>query len=63
MGNQVDYEQNALLYAERYGVIEYTVEDNKMTYFEKFNEGRGVTAVYCAEVNLDTMKEERNQIK
>lgn len=63
MVNEVDYENKALLYAEKYGVIEYTVDDNKMTYFEEVNEGQGIIAVYVSNIDLDTMNEVRNHIK
>jgi hypothetical protein len=47
------YELKALLFAEKYGIIDYKVEGNKMTYEEYFyNEGR-----FLHTVDLDTMKE------
>jgi hypothetical protein len=40
------YELKALLYAEKYGIIEYIVEGNVMTYEESYtNEGRFVHKV------------------
>lgn len=56
---QIDYEHRALLYAEKYGIIDYTVKNNIMTYTESFLlENRSIQA----EVNLDTNKEKRTQI-
>jgi hypothetical protein len=49
------YEQKALIYAEKYGIIEYRVKGSKMMYKEVFpTEG-----TYQVVVNLDTMKEEK----
>jgi hypothetical protein len=49
MRNIEGYELNALLYAEKYGIIEYTVEGNIMTYEEFYlNEGR-----FLHKVDLD----------
>lgn len=56
---QIEYEHRALLYAEKYGIIDYTVKNNIMTYTESFLlENR----IIQAEVNLDTNKEKRTQI-
>lgn len=56
MGN---YEKKALLYAEKYGVIEYEVKENKMIFTERFvSEGE-----FICVVNLDTMKETRKQVQ
>lgn len=66
MGNQVNrdnYEHKALLFAERYGVIDYEVVDNMMTYFDKHKEGQGVIAEYVSTVNLDSNQETRTQIQ
>ena len=52
-----DYEQKALLYAEKYGIINYMVNDNKMLYFEEFGLDK-----YKCEVDLDVMKEKRKSI-
>jgi hypothetical protein len=42
-----------LLYAEKYGIIEYEVKDNIMIYTEEFpNEGK-----FRHEYNLDTEEE------
>jgi hypothetical protein len=51
-----DYDNKALLYAEKYGIPAYEQEGNEMTYWETFTmEGMR----YKATVNLDTMKETR----
>ena len=51
--NLPEYEFRALRYAETYGIIDYTVDGNKMTYVEKLpNEGN-----FKHIVDLDTMKE------
>lgn len=63
MGNKVDYKQKALLYAEKYGIVEYSVNGNTMEYYEIIDEGQEELSVYNAKVNLDTMKEERMQVK
>lgn len=59
------YKQKADNYAEEHGIIEYTVNGNKMTYYSNYtvylSEGR---RTYKIVVNLDTMKEEsRTQLK
>lgn len=58
--NLSDYEFKALRYAEKYGIVDYKVENNKMIYYEThydngFNE-KPIKYQYI--VNLDTMKEE-----
>lgn len=63
MKDKAYYEQKALLYAERYGIIEYEVEENKMTYSEKFYEGNAKYVTYNAELDLDTMREKRSKKK
>ena len=59
------YKRKADYYAEEHGIIEYTVNENKMTYYANYpaylSEGR---KIYKIVVNLDTMKEEsRTQLK
>lgn len=49
----MEYTNKALLYAEKYGIIEYTVNENYMYYTE--------FGYYCI-VNLETMKESRFEI-
>lgn len=63
MSKQVNYEQQALLYAEKYGIIDYQVHGNTMIYYEMVNDGADEYSVYKAEVNLDTMKEKRKTLK
>lgn len=47
-----DYEHEALLFAEKYGIIEYKVKNNIMTFID---------CGYDCELNLDTMKETRTK--
>ena len=54
----MDYEQKALLYAERYGIIDYEVNGNIMTYIEVFGNEK-----YLCKVNLDEMVETRETIE
>lgn len=50
----IDYEHQALLFGEKYGIIEYYTFENKMVYEMYYrNEGR-----FLHIVDLDTMKEE-----
>ncbi len=54
-----NYEEKALLFAEKYGVIEYEVQGNTMVYYQTYTlENRTIKAT----VNLDTMEETREQI-
>lgn len=56
--DDLDYDEKALIYAERYGIIDYKVSTNTMTYTETFpSEG----SIYEVSVNLTTMKESRIQ--
>lgn len=63
MENKVNYEHKASLYAEKHGIVEYDVNNNKMNYYEIVDEGRDELSVYNATVNLNTMKEKRIQVK
>lgn len=54
MGNKVNYEDKAALYAEEQGIIFYEVEGNMMTYEEQVQDSRTTYGLYIAEVNLDT---------
>lgn len=55
------YEDKALRYAERYGVIEYHVKGNKMIYYMSYPLERATMKVV---VDLDAMKEdERIRLK
>jgi DNA-binding sugar fermentation-stimulating protein len=48
-----NYESKALLFAEKYGIIDYTIDFDKMIYERNYdNEGR-----FIHTVNLDTNKE------
>ena len=50
--NNTNYEHKAILYAEKYGVIEFHVKKNQMIYYSSFPlEHSTIKAV----VNLDTM--------
>lgn len=52
--------QKALIYAEKYGIIEYHIEGNTMVYYSSFPlEHRTIKA----EVNLDTMTEKRKYLR
>lgn len=53
-----DFEATALAYAERYGIVDYTVVGDTMTYFETFpTEG-----TFKATVDLNTGKETRKSV-
>lgn len=60
MINLNGHELNALRYAERHGIIDYTVEGNEMKYYENFPVER---STYKCVVNLDTLKESRQALK
>lgn len=53
-----NYEHEALLFAEKYGIVDYEVVGNEMIYKEYFS-----SETWQGTVNLDTMKETRKQIK
>lgn len=52
------YENKAVSYAERYGIIEYRVSKNEMIYYQTYPTG----GTYDVRVNLDTMKETRSKL-
>lgn len=52
----MNYEHEALILAERYGITNYQVKDNIMTYFETFTMER---TIYKCVINLDTKTEIR----
>lgn len=52
------YEQKALLYAEKYGIITYDVKDNFMIWVEEFP----IEGSYRYILNLDTMKTKSEKI-
>ena len=54
----MDYDQKALLFAEKYGVVEYEVHGQFMHYIERFP-----AETYECVVDLETMKEIRKQVK
>jgi hypothetical protein len=54
MMNQTN-EMKAIQYAEKYGVVEYTIEANEMIY-SVWSYGEGT---YTCKVDLDMMKETR----
>ena len=55
-----EYERKATMYAEKHGIIECIVDDNKMIYYSSFPlERKTIKAV----VNLDTGKETREYLK
>ena len=51
--------KKALLYAEKYGIIDYEIIDGIMVYKETFS----IEGTYLCEVDLNTMKETRKLIK
>lgn len=52
----MDYEEKAIRYAEKYGIVEFEVKGNVMTYTETFLlEAR----IYDVSVDLDTLAETR----
>ena len=54
-----EYEQKALLYAEKHGIIEYHIDENKMVYYSSFPlEHSTIEAV----VDLDTATEKRRYL-
>lgn len=52
---QKDYTQVAIAYAEKYGILEWTIKGNKMVYYRNYHYERNT---YKIVVNLDTQKEE-----
>lgn len=52
------YEQKALLYAEKYGIVTYDVENNFMIWIEKFP----IEGSYRYILNLDTMETKSEKI-
>jgi hypothetical protein len=55
-----NYNDRALLYSEKYGIVNYRVNKNNMIYYESFQLERNT---YKCIVNLDTMKEQRTPLK
>lgn len=54
----MSYRDKAIRYAERYGIVSFTVKGNKMTYKEKLPLEKRTMNVT---VNLDTMTESRKE--
>lgn len=57
--NKKEYELKALIYAEKYGKIEYKVEKNQMVWFESY---RGEHNSFKCFLDLDTMKETKTKL-
>lgn len=57
------HERNALLFCEKYGIIEYTVKGNQLVYYRNNAIMQGVYRTYKHIVNLDTMKETVTELK
>lgn len=55
----MNYGHKALLYAEKYGIIEYEVKGSAMTY----EEDCGREGIYLCTVNLNAMTEVRKPKK
>lgn len=55
----MDYENKALQFAERYGIINYNVKGHTMIYYETFYYCDNKKQVYKAMVDLRSMKESR----
>lgn len=51
---QTNYEDLAVKYAERYGIIDFRHSGKIMTYMEEYTEGK-----YHVEVDLDSLDEKR----
>lgn len=57
-------EQIALEYAEKYGIIEYKVNGNRMIYYANYPEYLSEPKrTYKVTVRLNTLKEERQLLK
>lgn len=59
-GVNVNYDDKALIYAEKHGIIAHEVIGNTMNYTETFPMEK---SKYNVNVNLDTMQETRKEIK
>jgi len=57
---QTEYDERALRYAERYGIVTYKVKGNEMHYTEEF---RAEKSKYRVTVNLDSMTETRKEVR
>ena len=60
---QMTKEQKALLYAEKYGILDYKIKGNRMIYYANYPEHLSEPRkTYKVTVRLDTMKEERQRL-
>ena len=57
------HEKNALLFCEKYGIIEYTVNGNQLIYYRNNAIAQGIYKTYKHTVNLDTMDETVTELK
>ena len=60
VSNDVFYSFKALLYAEKFGVIEYHTKGNEMIFYTSFPTEK---TTYKSIVNLDTLTEKRHAMK
>lgn len=57
-------QHKALLYAEKYGIVKYIVKGNTMVYYVNYPQYlKSKAYTIKATVNLNTMKETRQQLK
>ena len=62
--NNTDYINKALQYSEHYGIVEYTTATNLMIYYTSYPEYlHNKRYTIKTIVNLDTMQEQREQLK
>ena len=55
----MDYEEKAIEYSEKYGIVDYEVDQNKMIYYSNYPKYLAEPRrTYKVVVNLDTQKEE-----
>ena len=57
------HEKNAILFCEKYGIVDYKVNGNKLIYYCNNAIAIGVYRTYKHIVNLDTMKESVEELK
>ena len=55
---RVYYEERAIQWAERYGIVEYRVQGNKMIYVQTYGGGYEKPYTMKSTINLDTMTTE-----
>lgn len=56
-------EQKAISFCEKYGIIDYKVQDNTLVYYRNSAVAQGVYRTYKHTVNLETMKENVQELK